>query len=283
MKPHRRKPTPPRRDDAAPQGGGELPAEDAAPGEPPHVPDETLSYDPGAALIDEQPDYADPNQAYANPNQAYVDPNQAYADPNQAYVDPNQAYVDPNQAYVDPNQAYVDPNQQAGYPEPTHSAGGIYDDAPEPTPQAPPPAAPRPKKKKVVTKRAPRRPNVSPRKAAGAGTARKRPQPRPAYSDGGFSMMTVFLTLVALGLLAAVVYVVLPRDMTTVAGYPANAMTITSPKPRNLLEEVQQAMVTRTADLTFSEEEVNQYLNHRLQAEQTGPVAALVTIPTSAL
>ncbi len=88
-------------------------------------------------------------------------------------------------------------------------------------------------------------------------------------------MMTVFLTLVALGLLAVVVYVILPRDMSTVAGYPVNA--ITSPKPRNLLEEVQQAMVTRTSDLTFTEEEVNLYLNHRLQAEQTGPVAALVT------
>lgn len=87
--------------------------------------------------------------------------------------------------------------------------------------------------------------------------------------------MTVFLTLVALGMLAAVTYVVLPREMTTVAGYPVNPMT--SSKPRNLLADAQQAMITRTTALTFTEEEVNHYLNHRLQAEQTGPMAALVS------
>lgn len=241
MKPHRRKPTPPRRDDAESQTSGEAHEENAAPEEPHYAPDETISYDPGAALMDE----------------------------HQAYVDPNQAYVEPTAEYEGAEHEYLDPNQQVDYPEPSHTSGGIYDDAPEFTPQAPPP--PRLVKKKV-TKRAPqRRPHVPARKAPGAGHKR----PRPTYSsDGGSSIMTVFLTLVALGMLAVVTYVVLPRDMTTVAGYPVNPLT--SPKPRNLLEEAQQAMITRTTALTFTEEEVNQYLNHRLQAEQTGPMAALV-------
>ena len=47
-------------------------------------------------------------------------------------------------------------------------------------------------------------------------------------------------------------------------------------KPRNLLEESQKIMIQRTSEVTFTEEEVNQYLNHRLQAEQTGLMAALV-------
>lgn len=286
MKPHRRKPTPPRREDGTPQGSEEAHDESVAPEEHYYAPEETVAYDPGASLVDENQSYADGTYEYADPNlvydetqQAYVDPGQAYYDPNQAYVDPNavydesqQAYVDPNQAYYDPNQAYVDPGQTYAESDPGYAAGGVYDEAPEPAYQAPPPPPP-PAVKKKVTSRAPqRRPSTPPRKVPGGGYSR----PRPTYNTGGgLSFMTVFLTLVAMGMLAVVVLVVLPRDMSSVAGYPVNPLTATG-KPRNLLEESQKMMISRTADLSFTEEEVNQYLNHRLQAEQTGPMAALV-------
>lgn len=293
MKPHRRKPTPPRREDGSPQGSEEAHDESVAPEEQYYAPEETVAYDPGASLVDENQAYgegayeqADPNlvydetqQAYVDPGQAYYDPNQAYVDPNavydetqQAYVDPNQAHYDPNQAYYDPNQAYVEPNQAYAEPDPGYASGGVYDEAPEPSYQAPPPPPP-PAVKKKVTSRAPqRRPSTPPRKVPGGGYSR----PRPTYNTGGgLSFMTVFLTLVAMGMLAVVVLVVLPRDMSSVTGYPVNPLT-SSGKPRNLLAEAQKEMVSRTADLSFTEEEVNQYLNHRLQAEQTGPMAALV-------
>jgi hypothetical protein len=313
MSPHPRQPTPPRRDNGSP-GGGEGAHEEGVAPEEQYVPDESIAYDPGAALADDNQgyaqagyEYADPNQeyvdpnaiydetqyTYADPNQGYVDPNAiydetqyTYADPNQGYADPNaiydentQAYVDPGQIYIDPatgyevaGHEYVDPNQQAGYPEPGYATGGVYDDAPEPAYQAPPPPPPRPVKKKVTSRAPQQRLATPPRKIPGGGYRR----PAPTYNTGGgFSFMTVLLTLVALAMLGAVAMVVLPRDMTTVAAYPVNPLTATG-KPRNLLEEAQKMMVTRTADLSFTEEEVNQYLNHRLQAEQTGPMAALV-------
>ena len=299
MKPHRRKPTPPRREDGSPQGNGEARNESVPPRVQYYAPEETVTYDPGASLVGENQVYGeagyeqadpnlvydgtqhahvDPGQAHVDPGHAYADPGQVYYDPNQPYVDPNavydatqQAYVDPNQAYYDPNQAYVEPGQGYAEPDPGYASGGVYDEAPEPSYQAPPPPPP-PAVKKKVTSRAPqRRPSTPPRKVPGGGYSR----PRPTYNTGGgFSFMTVFLTLVAMGMLAVVVLVVLPRDMSPVAGYPVNPLT--SGKPRNLLAEAQKEMVSRTADLSFTEEEVNQYLNHRLQAEQTGPMASLV-------
>lgn len=298
MKPHRRKPTPPRREDGSPQGNEEALDGSVAPEEQYYVPEETVAYDPGASLVDEnqvygeagyeyadpnlvydetQQAYVDPGQPYYDPDQAYVDPNavydetqQAYVDPNQAYYDPNQAYADPNEPYADPNQAYAEPNQAYAEPDSGYASGGVYDEAPEPSYQAPPPPPPPAVKKKVASRAPQRRPSTPPRKMP---TGYKRPT--PSYNrGGGFSFMTVFLTLVAMGMLAVVVLVVLPRDMSPVAGYPVNPLT--TGKPRNLLEESQKMMMSRTADLTFTEEEVNQYLNHRLQAEQTGPMASLV-------
>ena len=286
MSPHQRKPTPPRREDGSPEGGEGTHGEGVAP-EKFHVPDESITYDPGAALVDENQGYPEAGYEYVDPNQEYVDPNAIYdetqytsADPNAIYDegalssgDSGQIFIDPATGYEAAGHEYVDPNQQAGYPEPGHASGGVYDDAPVPAYQAPPPPPrPRPVKKEVTSRAPQKRLATPPRKIPGAGYRR----PTPTYNTGGgFSFMTVLLTLVALAMLGAVAMVVLPRDMTTVAAYPVNPLTATG-KPRNLLEESQKMMITRTTDLSFTEEEVNQYLNHRLQAEQTGPMAALV-------
>jgi hypothetical protein len=218
-------------------------------------PAEATQYDPGAAFVDE-------NQTYAAPEAAYYDPNQAYEDPAAVYGDPNQAYAGYPEGYVDPAAGYEGHETYAAPGD-----GGVYDEAP-----APPPVAPRqsaaPKKK--VGGRAPQRKPVAGKNAPPS----KRPVKKPVVYKEGISMMTVFLTVIALGMLAAVAMVVLPRDMSQVGGYPINPLA--GEKPRNLLAEAQKIMIDRNAELSLSEEEVNRYLNQRLQGLQKGPMAALV-------
>ncbi|HRQ89396.1 MAG TPA: hypothetical protein PLA50_11395 [Bacteroidia bacterium] len=218
------------------------------------------TYDPGAAYQDENAYYGavDPEQ------QVYYDPNQ------QAYYDPNQ------QAYYDPNQqAYYDPNQQVHYdPGQIAQEGGAYYEEPveEAAPPGPLPVVPR-TKKKVAAKKRPQVKTGSPRRPTSGRPAPKK-RPRPVYDDeGGFSFVTFLLGLIVLGLIVLAVYVVLPRDMSTVAGYVADP---TAGEPRNLLAEVQQAMTDRSTELTFTEEEVNRYLNRRLDGTQKGILGTFV-------
>ena len=251
--------------------------------------------DPNAGYVEPNQAYVDPNQAYVDPNQAYVDPNQAYVDPNQAYVDPNQAYVDPNQAYeepsqpyvdpgeteyvdpnagyIDPNQAYVDPNQGAAAPPPPPAISqspGVYDDPPATPRPEPAPAAParrtRGAKKKVV-RRGPQRKTVTPR------TSGRYTPPKKTYGEG-FSLMTVFLSMAILGLIAIIAMMMMPKDMGHISGFPAKLET--EGVPRNLLDEAQRLMINRGRELSISETELNTYLNQRLQAEQGGLMGSIV-------
>jgi len=228
-----------------------------------------------------EPAYEEPAQpyvdrgetAYVDPGAGYVDPNQAYVDPNQAYVDPNQAYVDPNQAYVDPNQAYVDPYQEAAAPPPPPAitqAPGIYDDAPATPDPEPAPAVParRPRgAKKKVVRRGPQRKVATPR------TSGRYTPPKKSYGEG-FSMMTVFLSLAILGLIAVIAMMMMPKDMSHISGFPAKMET--EGVPRNLLDEAQRLMINRGKELTISETELNTYLNQRLQGEQGGLLSSIV-------
>lgn len=272
MKPHRRKDNPPRRESGEESPHGEEAGEIEVPqGYDPEAYSQQVPYDPAAALAGE-------NETYAAPDTAAYDPNQGgYADPGEtAYYDPNQGgYADPGDAaYHDPNQgAYADPNQGVYYdPEQAYPAGGsgsgVYDEAPAPPPVNLPPVAATPKKK--VTHRAPQRKPAAGKRPASS----RRSGPKPVTYGGGISFMTVFLSLVALAMLAAVVMVILPRDLSTVGAYPVNPLA--GEKPRNLLAEVQKEMIDRKTELSFTEAEVNQYLNHRLAGEQKGPMAALV-------
>ena len=88
--------------------------------------------------------------------------------------------------------------------------------------------------------------------------------------------MSVFMFLVALGMVGLIAMVMLPKDdMETISGYPNNPMAESS-TPRNLLKESQKVMMTREAPVSFSEKEVNQYLNDRLSGEQSGLMATIV-------
>lgn len=88
--------------------------------------------------------------------------------------------------------------------------------------------------------------------------------------------MGVFLFLIALAMLAVVGVVLLPKDISSVKGYPVNPLTSEGGEPRNLLDEAQKVMISRDKDLVLSEEEVNRYLNHRLQGQQGGLMSSLV-------
>jgi hypothetical protein len=201
-------------------------------------------YDPGSALVEDNPDYG----AAA-----------AYPDPNQAYYDEEGRIF-----YYDENgQPYYAPEQS-----PSPAEYGVYDETP-PVAAAPPPAPKRsaPAKKKVGGR-------VPQRKPSTAGPAGRRRPPKPVVYREGISPMTVLLTLVALGMLAVVVMVAMPKDLASVGGY---AVGLTDGgKPRNLLAETQKIMIDRNTELTFSEEEVNRYLNYRLSGTQKGMMAAIV-------
>ena len=85
--------------------------------------------------------------------------------------------------------------------------------------------------------------------------------------------MTVFLFLIAIGLAAAMIMVMVPKKLDYIQGYPAKA---SDEPPRNLLSEIQAVMELRDKDVIFTEADVNAYLNQRLKGKQGGPVSAFV-------
>ncbi len=302
MTPHQRKDVPPRRDPASDPGeiaaspGAEPAVENPGaavdPAADPSTYPEAGTYDPAAALVDENQSYGSTQAGHPESGQTYIDPatGQVYIDPatGQAYVEPaaGQVYVDPatGQAYIDPNAAQpysAAPAGGAGVygeefapppPPPQPYQGGVYDEAPAAQAPAPSPAAaPTPQRRPATKKKVARR--GAPRKTV-AGRGVRRPPQRPVY-DSGFSLMTVFLGLVAIAMLGIVVLVFQPSDLSGVAGYPSTA-SLGGEKARNLLADGQRAMIDRDGVLVFSEEEVNRYLNQRLSGEQTGPMSSFV-------
>ena len=87
-------------------------------------------------------------------------------------------------------------------------------------------------------------------------------------------MMTVFLLIVALALSVVIVMVMLPKDLGFIKGYPAGK--IGNEKPRNLLFEVQEILGPKDKAITYTEEEVNTYLNSRIKGKQSGPLSFMV-------
>lgn len=218
----------------------------------PQIPyEQEVSYDPGAAFVEESAYYGEP---------AYAPGETGCADPGDAAYDPNQV------SYEAPGQP--GPYHGGGYEEPASPAPagyGVYDDSP------PAPAAPKRRQAPAPKKAGHRAPRKTP---STTGPAGRRPVPKPVVYGGGVSPVTVLLTLVALGMLAVVVMVAVPKDMSAVAGYAVALAD--GAKPRNLLVEAQKIMIDRNAELSLTEEEVNRYLNHRLSGSQSGMMAAFV-------
>ncbi|MDB2496951.1 hypothetical protein N9X25_07365 [Verrucomicrobiales bacterium] len=265
MKPHKRKNTPPRREQGEEhQEANVTPAEEqAAPPEQQsqdvyqeteQYPIKEPQYDPGQALVD-------PSMQPPEPRQAYADPNPAPQDHGQAYVDPNQLQHDPAQAFVDPGSAY-DPN--AGVPG-SPPVGSL---PPVPHPGTAERVTRSPQRKMATSGRGPRR-----RPSTKRASSRYQ-KPKPSYG-GGISVMDVFLFLVACAMIVVIVMVVMPKDLSGLKGHPVDPL-LEKKDVRNLLAEGQKIMVERKQALEISEAEVNKYLNVRLQGDQEGIMSSLV-------
>jgi len=131
----------------------------------------------------------------------------------------------------------------------------------------------------------PRRKKVAPPRRSGDMSAPRRDRPgyrrhdpRPAApAKEGISLMTVFLAIVAVVLAVIIIMVMIPRDLSSIKGYPARSLSDNaSANPRNLLAEVQTILGPRDRSLAFTEAEVNAYLNQRVQGNQRGPMKGLV-------
>lgn len=184
------------------------------------------------------------------------------------------AHQPPDSAqYHDPNQAYVDPVSPA--PPESHAAG-VYDGAQAPQPVSQPASAGIPRrraprkvtKKKIVTRRTG---GVSRR---GGAPSRKTPHQRPSTTYGGGGVMNVFIGLIGIAMLVLVIMVLLPKDLSGIAGYPANLLD--NSEPRNLLSEAQGVMVSQSEEVVISESDLNTYINHRIQGQQGGLMGAIV-------
>lgn len=199
------------------------------------------------------------------------------------HPDPQQEY--PQQAY--PEQAV--PQQQAPPPA-NHPAPGVYDELSSPPPgeaqaeSAPLPAPPPPVSQVPPAGNVsadpqagapPRRPAGQARVRAGRGVpVRPRTRPARASVDVGGVFMTLLLGVVALAMLGVVAMVVLPKDLSAVQGYPVDPLATEAPK--NLLPDLQAILFEPGQEVSFTEQEVNDFLNYRIQGNQGGPFASFL-------
>jgi len=128
-------------------------------------------------------------------------------------------------------------------------------------------------KKKVRKKTAKGRPPGTKRPAPGHA---RRPPP-PAAPGEGFGFGSVVLLLVALGFVALVVFIFLPVDLSHVNGYPFDPKQAKE-EPRNLLYEAEQALIDGEESISFSEAEVNNYVNQRFKSSQRGLFGAIAEV-----
>ena len=84
--------------------------------------------------------------------------------------------------------------------------------------------------------------------------------------------------LVTVAMIAFVFFIFAPRDIgTDVSGYPYDPAAH-SGQPRNLLREAEDKLVKDEGNLTFTEEQVNTYLNQRLDVTQKGLFGGFTTV-----
>ena len=129
-------------------------------------------------------------------------------------------------------------------------------------------------KKKVVRKKVASGAAPPAARSQPAGRTAARP-PKEKLPGEGVSIGGIIMLLLALALTFVVVRVFMPRDISFIEGYPFDAAEAPNP-PRNLLREAEDKLIAREGQLTFTEAELNTYLNQRLKSKQGGAFASFV-------
>tara|TARA_R110002096_G_scaffold4493_27_gene20984 strand:- start:5479 stop:6183 length:705 start_codon:yes stop_codon:yes gene_type:complete len=131
--------------------------------------------------------------------------------------------------------------------------------------------------KKIAVKKKVRKKKVAKSAPPGSVAAAGEPKPPkpPAMPGEGFGIGGVIMFLITAALLGFVVFIFLPRDLSHVGGYPYSDSKAPNP-PKNLLKIAEDQLVKDEGSVSFSEEEVNTYLNQRLNAKQRGAFGSFV-------
>lgn len=87
-------------------------------------------------------------------------------------------------------------------------------------------------------------------------------------------MFTVFLLLLALAMGAVMTMIMLPKDLSSIAGYAADKED--KAPVRNILTESLDTLVAHDKSLNISEEDMNRYLQKRVIGKQGGVLGNLV-------
>ncbi|NOX99741.1 MAG: hypothetical protein GXP30_08445, partial [Verrucomicrobia bacterium] len=133
--------------------------------------------------------------------------------------------------------------------------------------------SPRRRKSAPRRKKAPAKKQKPLEPSAAARAIRAGHRPPPATSSG-LSMFTVLLLIVAVGISYLMVMVVVPRDLSSIKGYPSDA---DDEKPvRNLLPESLDTLTQRDNRMVISEEDMNRYLRKRVAGKQEGAMGSFM-------
>ncbi|MCF6311993.1 MAG: hypothetical protein L3J39_06040 [Verrucomicrobiales bacterium] len=124
------------------------------------------------------------------------------------------------------------------------------------------PGAPRRRKKP------PRRKKPVAKKTSAAASSIRAGYRPPPKSDAGISVFTVLLMLVALAMAGGMVMVILPKDLSSIAGY-TTAQEDQAPV-RNVLRESLDTLVAQDKSMDLSEKDMNRYLQKRVVGKQGG-------------
>jgi len=132
-------------------------------------------------------------------------------------------------------------------------------------------------KKKIVRKKESTPPPARGRGPAAPYSQRGRTARVDDGDDEGITVGSIIMLLLTLVLIAGIVFILIPRDISQVKGYPYDKAKVTG-TPKNLLRQMEDQMVQQKGSIRFTEEEINTYLNQRLATQQGGILGGFTSV-----
>lgn len=136
-----------------------------------------------------------------------------------------------------------------------------------------PAGSPRRRKTAPRRKKAPAK-KQKPLETSAAGRAIRAGHRPPPQTSPSLSMFTVLLLVVALGIGYLMIMVVIPRNLTSIKGYPVEADD--KKTVRNILPESLDTLTQRDHKMVISEEDMNGYLQKRVVGKQGGAMGSFM-------